>query len=390
MTDGAFRALLAAVAGAVGGFSLLLPVVPVVIASRGGGPVAVGAGTAVFMLATVLTQVAVPRVLRSRGHRWAMLVGSTLLGLPAVVVAVTPGVPAVLLASAVRGVGFGLLTVAGFALVAELVPAASLGRASALMGFAFGGPQLVLLPVGVAVVERVGAAPVLVTGGVLSLLGAVAAAALPRPGEGPLAQLGATAVPEQRAGRWHTAVARTPVAAVLACALCYGATVTFLPPAVPGRPLLVAVALAVLAGVMLVARWVAGVVGDRRGRPGSLLLPGTAAVAAGAAALAGAAAAVPGEAVLALLGAAALGAGFGAVQTDALVVLFARAGAHHRATASAAFNVAFDAGTGVGAAVLGAVVGRAGHAGGFGVVAVLVAAVPVAVLVSSRGRAGTG
>lgn len=390
MTDRAFRALLAAVAGAVGGFSLLLPVVPVVIASRGGGSVAVGAGTAVFMLATVLTQLGVPRVLRSRGHRWALLVGSTLLGLPAVVLAVTPGVPAVLVASAVRGVGFGLLTVAGFALVAELVPAARFGRASALMGFAFGGPQLVLLPLGVAVVDRLGAAAVLITGGVLSLLGAVAAAALPRPGEGPLAHLGAAAVPVAYPGRWHTAVARTPVAAVLACALCYGAAVTFLPLAVPGRPVLVAVALAVLAAVMLVARWVAGVLGDRSGRPGRLLLAGTATVAAGAAALAGASADVPGAAVLAVLGAAALGAGFGTVQTDALVVLFARAGEHHRGTASAAFNVAFDAGTGAGAAVLGVVVGGAGYVAGFGLVAVLVAAVPVAVLLDPRRRAGRG
>jgi MFS family permease len=108
------------------------------------------------MLVTVGTQLSVPWLLARLGHRAVLGLGALLLGAPAPLLAFSPDLAPVLAVSAVRGVGFGLATVAGSAIVAELVPPAQLGRASARYGLAVGLPQFVLLPTGVATAERLG------------------------------------------------------------------------------------------------------------------------------------------------------------------------------------------------------------------------------------------
>jgi predicted MFS family arabinose efflux permease len=75
-----------------------------------------------------------------------------------------------------------------------------------------------------------------------------------------------------------------------------------------------------------------------------------------------------------VLGAAAVGVGFGVVQNDALTVLFAAFGSGSYGSASAAWNIAFDAGTGVGALGLGAVAEPFGYSVAFAVAAGLLGA----------------
>jgi predicted MFS family arabinose efflux permease len=72
------------------------------------------------------------------------------------------------------------------------------------------------------------------------------------------------------------------------------------------------------------------------------------------------------------------------VQNDALTALFAAAGAARYGAASAAWNVAFDAGTGVGAVGLGAVAEPFGFAAAFGTSALLCAAAAGACRTRSR------
>jgi predicted MFS family arabinose efflux permease len=74
------------------------------------------------------------------------------------------------------------------------------------------------------------------------------------------------------------------------------------------------------------------------------------------------------------------GVGYGAAQSLTLVSAFARTGAHARATASAVWNVAFDAGTAVGAVLIGALTATSlGIWGSFAVLAALaVGVVPLA------------
>jgi predicted MFS family arabinose efflux permease len=149
-----------------------------------------------------------------------------------------------------------------------------------------------------------------------------------------------------------------------------GATVTFLPIERPDG-VLATVALLLYGIASALGRWCAGVLGDRIGN--RLLLPATVLLTAvGLAVLAtGLAAGAP---VVLGAGAAVLGAGYGAVQSLTLMAAFDRAGDGGATTASAFWNAAFDAGTGVGAVALGPVAASIGLPWGLTLVSVLLAA----------------
>lgn len=372
-----FLLLLAATALGFGGYALLLPVVPLWVARGGAGEFGAGLTTGVLMAVTVGTQLLVPALLRRVGHRPVLVAGSLLLGLPTPLLALTADLSPVLAISVVRGVGFGLATVAGSALVAELVEPSAHGRASARYGYAVGLPQLAFLPAGVAVVDVLGFAGVFVLGGALPVAGALVMAFVrgPRragaldPGRG-----SSGAEPAGHAGRHDVSahprehrrhLPAAPVLAMLACSTAQGGVITFAPLAVPGARLAVAAALFATALGALIGRGIAGSRTDRSGRPGALLPVGTLLAAVGMVGVLLA----PLAPVLLVAGAATVGAGFGLVQNDAMVALFAAAGPLHYGAASAAWNIAYDAGTGLGASGLGAIAEPFGFVAAFGVTA---------------------
>ena len=273
--------------------------------------------------------------------------------------------------SAVRGVGFGLVTVAGSALVAELVPPAQHGRAAGRYGLAVGLPQLVLMAAGLAVVDRLGFAVVFVAAGVLPLLGLLLVPGIRVPAQRP---------PEQPAETGRAALTRSavrPMVAMLTCSIAQGGLITFLPLAVPDAALLVALALLATSAGGLLGRLVAGELVDRRGWGGRLLAPGMLLAAVGL--LVEVAAIGSGGGVLLVVGAAAVGVGFGAVQNDALTALFTAFGSARYGAASAAWNIAYDAGTGLGAVGLGAVAEPFGFGAAFATAAALLCGGVVAV-----------
>jgi predicted MFS family arabinose efflux permease len=158
---------------------------------------------------------------------------------------------------------------------------------------------------------------------------------------------------------------------MLTCSIAQGGLITFLPLAVPGAGLLVPGALLATAAGALVGRLVAGELVDRLGWGGRLLVPGMLLTAAGMVAEVVVLAADAGA--LVVLGAAAVGVGFGVVQNDSLTVLFTAFGSAGYGAASAIWNIAFDAGTGAGALGLGAVAEPFGYSAAFGAAAVLLA-----------------
>jgi predicted MFS family arabinose efflux permease len=86
-----------------------------------------------------------------------------------------------------------------------------------------------------------------------------------------------------------------------------------------------------------------------------------------------------------VLGAALFGAGYGAAQNLTLLAAFARAGPGGTTAASAMWNASFDAGTAVGALVLGLLAAGIGLPWTFVVVAAtLVAVVPVAAVAAGQ------
>jgi predicted MFS family arabinose efflux permease len=168
-----------------------------------------------------------------------------------------------------------------------------------------------------------------------------------------------------------------PWVVLLTAACALGWLTSFLPLALADGTV-AAVALFALSAAAITGRWGAGWLSDRIG-PGRLLVPGVVACAVGVAGMAAAVGPVTSPLVVATLAATVYGVGFGALQNDTLVVMFTRAERGGHATASTAWNMAFDAGTGIGAAATGAVAAALSISGAFLVGAVVVvAAVPFA------------
>jgi len=154
---------------------------------------------------------------------------------------------------------------------------------------------------------------------------------------------------------------RTPD--LLRPAIVFGATtvaagivVTFLPLALPSASEgLVAVALLVQAVAATAARFWAGRHGDRHGSA-RLILPGVLIAALGILTLA------LNTSPIAVVGSMLLfGAGFGVTQNASLTLMFGRVSSAGYSAVSAVWNLAYDTGMGVGAAVFGVVAVRTGY-----------------------------
>ena len=123
-----------------------------------GGSNSLGAGlvTGVMMACTVLAQVSMRRVLAGLGWRWTLVVGSGLLGLPALGHLVADQLWAITVLAALRGLGFGVVTVCAVTAVAAFAESGRRGRAIGALGLAIAAPQVVLVPVAPWLAERAG------------------------------------------------------------------------------------------------------------------------------------------------------------------------------------------------------------------------------------------
>lgn len=379
---------LIAVAAAFGAWSLLLPVVPIAVLDAGGSETLAGGSTGAFMAATVITQILVPKLLRRFGYRAVIAVASLLLGLPALGYALGMDPVIVITVSVIRGIGFGALSVAEAAIITELVPLRLLGRTAGIFGLSVGFSQMVALPSGLALADRVGYEPVYVLAAAIGLIGLVVCVRIPTiPAADPTtADLSSVRVPLWR-------LVAVPMIALALVTTAYGAATNFLPISVreldpTAGAAFGGVLLAVMNFAAMFSRYYAGVVLDRRGVPGTVLIPFQVSAAAGIFIIA---AVIWAEASVwwLLLAALLYGAGFGAVQNESLTMLFYRLPKSKASEASAMWNVAFDSGTGLGSTVYGMMLTSMTMAPMFGVAGVVVAvgiAVTVADLVLGRNR----
>ncbi|WP_246868846.1 MFS transporter [Saccharopolyspora sp. ASAGF58] len=354
MQHRSFRHLLVATVGGFAGYVLLLPVVPLWAVTGGAGEVAAGATNAVFMLVTVLTQLGMPWLLKRIDHRVAFASGTMLIGLPTPLYALSSDLWLLLGVSSMRGVGFGLLTVTGAALVVELVPAAQRGRAAGLYGLSVGLPNVLFLSAGVWLTQQIGFGPLFWIAGALPVAATAAVLGMSRVRAKPAQHSDAPAFPLALLPPWTV---------MTAAAVAAGGLTAFLPLAVAGS--VAPAALMVFGASTMLGRWAAGQFGDRLGQH-RVLVPAVLLAGLGTGLLAVAA---WGADPLALLGAAAFGAGFGAVQNITLVVMFERT---ESGPASTAWNIAYDAGHGLGAIGFGALVTLSGYPTTFAVAAILI------------------
>lgn len=250
-----------------------------------------------------------------------------------------------------------------------------------LYGLAVALPNLILLPVGVAVVDHIGFAPVLLVGAA-PLLGVPAAMVLGR-----LVDRSATAAPVRAhteattggstsdatggAGDGLLRAVWAPTTVLLATTLAGGALITFLPQVTTSG--VAGLALLLLGAAAAATRYAAGHVADRAPAAteawfAPLLLltaAGTAACAWGARDDLSAA----GSATWLLGGALLCGLGYGSLQNLTLVSAFRRAGPGRVAGTSMVWNIGFDGGTALGSVLVGALAAGWGFAPAFAVAA---------------------
>ena len=324
------------------GFAATLASLPWWAVHGGASPSAAGLVTTVMLGVTVVVQFLVPMVERRMGTGRTLAIGVFALGAPSPLYLLSTDLAPMLAVSAVRGIGFGVLTVMGAALTAVLAPPARHGEAVGLYGLAVAAPNLLVVPGAVALAQNVSFWPVVLLAAcpVLAVPFALAIGVGQQP---PVAH-------EQAGRRGAVRSALMPSVVLLAITLAGGGVTTYLPIERPNGYLATLVLL-LFAFTAAWGRWRVGRLADRAGT--RLLLPGT--VALGVVGLAALAFGLGrGHDVLLLAGAAVFGVAYGAVQNLTLVVAFARARGHGASTVSAVWNAAFDTGTGIGAVVVGA------------------------------------
>ncbi|WP_425825661.1 MFS transporter [Streptomyces fractus] len=350
------------------GFALLLPVSPQWALDGGADEFGAGLVTAVLMTMTVASQLCVKATLRKLGWARTFALGALLLGLPAPLQALSDNLWPILATTALRGAGFGIMTVCGATAVAALAPRGRQGAAIGVYGLSIALPQVVLTPAAPALVAAF-ALPAILVCGILPVLALPFTPALGRALD---AHADAPAPGPSSAPRKATAATLrrilTPVILLLLVTVAGGAILTFTPQ-FAGTPGAAAGALVTFTATAAVTRWGCGVLADRfSARPlnfGLLL-----AACAGLGLVAWAVRSGPAVLPALLAGLLLLGAAYGGLQSVTLVQALNRAGAENRHTTSVAWNIGFDAGTGLGSLLLGLAAQVATFSAGFLLMAV--------------------
>jgi predicted MFS family arabinose efflux permease len=348
-------------------YCLTLASLPVHAVSGGAAESTAGLVTAALLVVTIVFQTAVPALTARFGVGPVLAAGLTAMGVPSPFYALGDGLLWISGLSAVRGVGFAVLTVLGATLAAQVAPPERRGESIGLYGLAIAIPNLVAIPAGVALVldghvawlSWLAASPLLGLFLVPRLARSVGPQGGPRP---------------PGSGRAAMRAALAPSVVLFVVTMAGGGLITFLPIERPDGMLATA-ALLVFGITGAITRWRAGTLADRFGS--RLLLP--LAVLVAAVGLVATAVGLTAGGAWVLAGAGVFGAGFGAAQNLTLLAAFARAGEGGTTTASAMWNASFDAGMATGALALGFLAAGLGLPWTYVVVAALLAAaVPLA------------
>jgi predicted MFS family arabinose efflux permease len=356
-------------------FSLPFSVMPRYATEAGASSAGAGLVTAVLLLGTVAAELAAPALMNRFGHRTLLAVGFLLLGVP--VLALLPGgaLASIATVSAVRGFGFGLSTVLTSTLTAELLPADRRGEGFGLYGVAAMAPEVVALPAGVWLADHYGIAPVVVLTAASALIPVAVFRRLPastsrRPTARALADSGR---PDGLMAGLLRGGQLRPFLIFAASTVAAGVIASFLPLATGIASNIVVVGLLLQALTATITRWWAGRVGDRRGHA-RLLVPALVVAAAGMITLIGLS-----SPAAVIAGMCLFGAGFGVSLNATFTLMIDRMPPAGAGTASALWNLAYDAGYGAGPAAFGLFVGHIGFPAAFALTgALMLTALPAA------------
>jgi MFS family permease len=354
--------------GALTSFYLLLSVTPMYAVSAGAGSAEAGVVTGSLMLATVLAEFASARLMRRYGYRRVFAAGALLLGGPALALLGPHSVIAIVAVSIARGLGFGLNTVVIGALVATALPPERRGEGIGLAGVVACLPAIVALPSGVWLAENTSYAVVIAITAISALAPLAAIPWLTSPADHQAEADPGTAQPAGLLASLRAGGQRRPSLVFAATTVSAGVVAAFLPLAAGVSGGVAALGLLVQAVASTASRWWAGRHGDRHGHAG-LLVPGLLTGAAGMSLL------IWVTAPFALItGMCLFGIGFGISQNATFALMIDRAPVSGYGTASALWNLAYDAGYGAGPAVFGVFVVYTGYPAAFALTGMLMLA----------------
>ena len=356
-------------------FYLLLSVTPMYAAAAGAGSTEAGLVTTVLLLGTVAAELAAPVLMRRYGY-WAMLVtGALLLGVPALALLPGGSLAVIVAVSVVRGLGFGLCTVMTGALTADLLPPERRGEGLGLFGIVATAPGIAALPGGVWLAGHTGMATVIVMAAATALVPLTVFPWLAaRPG-GPQAEAASPdgRCPDGLLAGLRQPGQRRPFLIFAASTVAGGVVVSFLPLATGVAGNVAAAGLLAQALTATISRWWAGRRGDRTGHA-RLLAPALAIASLGMVTMLWLA-----SPAAVLAGMCLFGVGFGIGQNATFALMIDRMPPRQVGTASALWNLAYDAGYGAGPALFGLLVAHTGYPVGFALTAALtLAALPAA------------
>ncbi len=352
-------ALLVLTAAGFAGFAALFPVVPMWAVQGGANEAGAGLVNGVLLLVTVMTQPFVPRMLTRLGTGRVLSAGLVLLGLPALFFLVSDQLGWILLLSALRGIGFGILTVAGSTVVANLVPRAQHGAAIGAYGAAIAVPQVILIPAGPLLADSVGFWAIFALG-TLPILGISSAPRLARilreqaaaRAIQPSTDANPLAVQNRSLRRLLFGSLLRPMILLSGVTLAGGALITFAPQ-MSSTAALTTGGLALLTLSAAVTRWAVGGLADRYGaKPFLWPLVLLSVIGLILTAIAVENPQATGGAPF-LIGMTLVGVAFGGLQNLTLLLSLAAVRREQYGTASAVWNVGFDLGTAVGSVLIG-------------------------------------
>jgi len=327
-----------------------------------GGANEAGAGlvNGVLLLVTVMTQPFVPRMLSRLGTGRVLAAGLVFLGVPPLLFLVSDQLGWILLLSVLRGIGFGILTVAGSTVVANLVPRAQHGAAIGAYGAAIAVPQVILIPAGPWLADSVGFWAIFALG-VLPILGISSAPRLARVLREQKAERAIQpptdaiplAVGNGSLRRLLLSSLLRPMILLSGVTLAGGALITFAPQ-MSSSAALTTGGLSLLTLSAAVTRWAVGGLADRHGaKPFLWPLVLLSVIGLILTAIAVENPEATGVAPF-LIGMTLVGVAFGGLQNLTLLLSLAAVRREQYGTASAVWNVGFDLGTAVGSVLIGA------------------------------------
>lgn len=352
-----------------------IPVLPrYVTGPLSSGDLAVGIVIGAFAFTAVIGRPVGGRLADRRGRRTIVLCGLALCSVAGLLLFLPLGVPGLVLARLVLGIGDGWVFTAGLAWAVDLAPGGRRGQAIALYGFGIWGGLAAGPLIGEGLLALFSYEAVWAFAAICPLLGALVVRLVPDRHE--------RRTDPGRSALLPRAV-RRPGAALMLANIGYGTFAGFIVLHLAevgeggGGVVFTAFATSVVTVRLALAR-----LPDRLG-------PRVTAIGAGLTQAAGlTVVAVAGGLEIAVVGALVLGAGFSMSFPSLTLLVVERTEDHERGASMGAFSAFLDVGVGIGAPLAGAVSALAGYPAAFAVAAVAAAGGAALVATGPAGAAG--